>query len=54
MTINVKKSSMIRGGPCFNSPIERIVLYGAELPLCETLKYLGIEMCAGRKFRLSI
>jgi len=30
--INVKKSSMIRVGPRFNTPIVRIVLYGAELP----------------------
>jgi len=54
MTINVKKSSMIRVGPRFNAPIVRIVLYGTELPLCETITYLGVEICAGRLFRLSI
>jgi len=54
MTINVKKSSMIRVGSRFNAPIVRIVLYGTELPLCETITYLGVEICAGRLFRLSI
>lgn len=54
MKINVKKSSMIRVGPRFNVPIEGIELYGAVLPLCETITYLGVEICAGRKFRLSI
>jgi len=54
VTINVKKSSMIRVGPRFNAPIVRIVLYGAELPLYETITYLGVEICARRIFRLSI
>jgi len=54
ITINVKKSSMIRVGQCLNAPIDCIVLYGAELLLCDTITYLGVEICAGRKFRLSI
>jgi len=45
MTINVKKSSMIRVGPRFNVPIDCIVLYGAELPLCETMTYRCRNLC---------
>jgi len=52
MSNNVKKSPMIRVGPRFNAQL--YVLYGAELPLCETVTYLGVEICAGRIFQLSI
>ena len=54
MTINVKKSAMIRVGPRFNVSIESIKLYGAVLPICASITYLGVQICAGRKFRLSI
>jgi len=30
------------------------VLNGVELPLCETITYLVVDICAGRIFRLSI
>jgi len=52
MTINIKKSSMIT--VVLHIPIVRIVLYGAELPLCETITYLSVEICAGRIFWFSI
>ena len=53
-TVNVKKSAMIRVGPRFNASIARVLLSGAELPLCTDITYLGVEICAGKKFRISI
>ena len=53
MVINVKKSAVIRIGPRFKASIKHVLLCSTELPLCTDITYLGVEFCAGRKFRIS-
>ena len=54
MVVNVKKSSMIRIGPRYKADIIPVVLCGSTLARGVSVSYLGIEICAGKLFKVSL
>jgi len=54
MSINVKKSSLIRIGPRYKADISPVLLCGLPLPFTHSILYLGIEVCAAKAFKVSL
>ena len=51
---NATKSIALRVGKRFNMPCMSLILSGAKLNFVQSVKYLGIYMCAGKRFKCSI
>jgi len=53
MHFNAKKSCLVRCGPRYSNDFADVLLNGAPLRLCNTLKYLGITFDVKRKLKVS-
>ena len=51
---NATKSIALRFEQRFNMPCMSLILSGAKLNFVQSVKYLGIYMCAGKNFKCSI
>jgi len=54
MLFNVKKSAWLRFGTGYNNFVCPVMLNGQPLPLVSEVKYLGVVICAGRRFKISL
>jgi len=54
MVLNRSKSHMMRIGPRYNAHISPVIVSGTPLPMENDMSYLGMEICAGRKLKLSV
>ena len=51
---NANKSIALCFGKRFNMPYMSLIFSGAKLNFVQSVKYLGIYMCAGKSFKCSI
>jgi len=54
MHFNVKKSAWLRFGIGHNNFVIPVMLNGQPLPMVSEVKYLGVVISAGKRFRISI
>ena len=54
MRFNVKKSALLWFGIGYNNPVSPIMVNGHPLPIVSEVKYLGVVLCAGRQFNVSL
>jgi len=51
MRFNVKKSAWLCIGIGYNIPVSLVMLKGHLLPMVSEVKYLGVVICAGKRFK---